>query len=265
VEYKTEILKNEPIIFDGSEEHVNPPQGLGKGFSGRNFQDYPMNCIGKESSCPIVPRDDWDAIISSMEKGKTFPSQYAKRLKLECINQGDTNFSWAAAAVYCVMFSRATHGLRNKALSTASVGSTVKHFENEPGCIIQAVEHICQFGIHSQDNWPQDKIDMSYDVQSSSNESKSNRVTEWYELYPGNFDQLMSHLLHRIPVAVGYNWWSHAVVAVDPISLGGGEYGIRVRNSWGNNYGNEGYLILTEKKASPDEAMAVATPVTPFI
>ena len=262
--HKSEISPDEPIIFDGNEPAVNPPEGMGKGFSGRDFDAYPLGSLAKKADSAVIPRSEWDHIILSMEKAKTRPSDYANFLNVECLNQGSTNYSWASAPIYCVMFARAASGLRNITLSTASVGATVKHFKNEPGCIIEAIEHIFEFGAVSNENWPQNEIEMSYNVASNISSFRGTRVVDWYDLAPGNFDQLMTHLLKRIPVAVGYNWWSHAVVAADPVAFGDGKYGIRVRSSWGNNYGDNGYIILTENQASPDEAIAIGSPTANF-
>jgi hypothetical protein len=66
----------------------------------------------------------------------------------------------------------------------------------------------------------------------------------------------MTCLFLRIPVAVGYNWWSHEVCAVDPVRVSAGNYGIRIRNSWGSSYGEDGFATLAGSKAIPDDAVA---------
>ena len=68
---------------------------------------------------------------------------------------------------------------------------------------------------------------------------------------------MMTLLLCRIPVCVAYNWWGHAVTMTDPVLLGDGRFGARGRNSWGSQYGANGFFVVEEYYATPDEAYAL--------
>ena len=72
--------------------------------------------------------------------------------------------------------------------------------------------------------------------------------------------QLISCLLRRIPVAVGYDWWGHEVTAVDAIWLDG-TVAIRIRNSWGMSWGNKGFSVLQGNKMIPADAVCARVAV----
>ena len=82
-------------------------------------------------------------------------------------------------------------------------------------------------------------------------------MTEWWELQSGDFDMLFTLLLYQIPVAIGLNWWSHEVCAVDPLWVNGKPQ-VRIWNSWSDDWSDEGMGTLTESKATHDDAVAPA-------
>jgi hypothetical protein len=47
-------------------------------------------------------------------------------------------------------------------------------------------------------------------------------------------------------------WWGHLVCQVCPIHYGNGQYGVGAHNSWGADYGENGYFELTEAKADSE-------------
>jgi hypothetical protein len=71
-----------------------------------------------------------------------------------------------------------------------------------------------------------------------------------------NFDQLATLCLLNVPVPIGLNWWSHEICACDLVVVSANHFGIRIRNSWGDDYGDHGFAVLSESKATPDDAVA---------
>ena len=71
----------------------------------------------------------------------------------------------------------------------------------------------------------------------------------------GPFDEVITCLLNRIPVAAGLDWWGHLVCFLDPVLLPDGSVGVLFQNSWGVDWptpGANGLAVLTERKATPD-------------
>ena len=66
----------------------------------------------------------------------------------------------------------------------------------------------------------------------------------------------MTAALIRLPVSIGLDWWGHQVLITGPVDLGNGKYGVEFRNSWGADYGDDGYSTLTENKAQPSGSFA---------
>jgi hypothetical protein len=141
-------------------------------------------------------------------------------------------------------------------LSPASVGAKIKNFRNVGGWGKEAIEFIEKYGICPSSQWPVNAIDRKYDTQANKDLAKKFKVVDWLECVPRNVKQMMTCLLRRIPVAVGYNWWGHEVCAIDPVHLGRNQFGIRIWNSWGDSWGERGMSVLTGSKMPPDDAVA---------
>jgi len=254
--FKSEIYNGEPIILTGKEKTCKRPQGMRSGLEQRNFKQDPFGGFAKGFDMPIIPRDEWGERIEEIEKTKSRLSDLSYQANLRCQDQNGTNYCWANAPVYCVQILRLASGLGVEYLSPASVAAPMKGYKNKGGYGTQALKYIAENGIVPTKHWPCNAISKKYYTEENLESAKNYIVTEWYDLAAENFEQLMTCMLLRIPTVVGYYWWRHQVSAIDPISLGDEKYGIRIRNSWGMNYGKDGYAILGEKIATPDDAVA---------
>jgi hypothetical protein len=165
---------------------------------------------------------------------------------------------WVNAPTYCVEVVRTLENERPVILSPASVGAQVTGYRNQGGWGKSALEWITRHGIVPVDKWPPNAISRQYATDDNIQTALDYRVDEWWELEPGNINQLVSALLRRFPVAVGLAWWSHEVSYIDACWVDG-DIAIRFRNSWGLGYGTEGYGILQGRKILPDDAVCPRT------
>ena len=233
--------------------------GRGLDLSRRGPKPYEYGSIASPfDDSLLIPRSEWQARIQEMHERESFLSDFIRASKLPPKDQQRTNFCWANAPVHCLEIVRAQQGQRQIILSPASVACRINGFRNEGGWGKEALKFITENGASPVSTWPANAIDRRYDTPGNEDIARHFRVVEWTELEPRNLDQLVSMLLRRIPVAVGYNWWGHEVTAVDADWIDG-EIGIRIRNSWGNWGDGNGFAVLQGNRRLPDDAVAPRT------
>lgn len=178
-------------------------------------------------------------------------------------------------------------------LSPASVGAKIKNFRNQGGWGQEGLDYAVQHGFVPVGKWPANAIDRRYDTAEAWAEAAKFKPTNWFDLKARSFAQKASAHLRRMATADGYNWWSHEVTGYDLVivsnsvrdaarraieaeffsqqvrgfagyrmsreekdarlELASSKFGCRERNSWGMSYGDRGFFILTEAKATPDD------------
>jgi hypothetical protein len=179
-------------------------------------------------------------------------------------------------------------------LSPASVGCKVKGFSNSGGWGQEGLDYAIEHGYVPVKYWPANAISRKYDTAEAWAAAQQYKPTNYFDLESENFDQKASCHLRRIATADGYDWWSHEVTGYDlvivaaairdkarrsldalwtamnrkgfaghriekdmyqmRVELAGSKYGTRQRNSWSMTYGEKGFFILTESKATPTDA-----------
>lgn len=258
--FQSAISKYEPIIDDYNYTTLAPFQDVRingelktRGLIPRDYS-VPTEFM-QPFDLPLIPRSEWPGRIEEMEKTKTRLSDLCTQADLNCLDQNGTNYCWANAPVHCVEILRVVSGQPKIYLSPASVAAPIKNYSNSGGWGSQALDYIIKHGICPVDMWPPNARKRDLDNETSRARRKDFMVSEWYDLKDRGTDQMITCLLLRIPVAVGYNWWGHEVTAVDPVWRDG-KIAIRIRNSWGMSYGDRGYAVLTGNKMIPDDAVA---------
>ena len=248
------------LIIDDSNAHIYA-QGTstcgGRGLIPRDLDANPHGSMGFAAAfdLPIIPRTEWSDRIKEMKATESRLSDVWRLRKLEPLNQGQTNYCWAHGPVTAMMIIRAVNNLPSVRLAATAVGAQVKNFKNVGGWGGEALAFIVEHGVPSTEFWTPNDINRKYVTQAMKDNAALHKVVEWYDLKPRSFDQLMTCLLLRIPVAVGYNWWSHEVCAIDPVEISPNNYGADIMNSWGL-WSDDGIATLTESKAIPDDAVA---------
>lgn len=204
-----------------------------------------------------IPRSEWPARIKGMTDNWAWPMDW---MSFEPKDQDGTNFCWINGPVQGLDTVRVMQGLPFVEGSAASGACLINGYVNQGGWGIEACEFMLKTGCCSVKYWPNTAINRQYDNAASKADRPFRKVVTFYDL--DSIDEVISCLLLGHPVAVGYNWWSHEVVAVAVVDLGGGSYGLVIRNSWGdwgdnNRHGVAGFSVLTGSKMVPDDAQAI--------
>lgn len=243
-------------------EHNSAPllrdaEKFGRGYVPRDRSTHPTGFYASVPPLPpdfLIPRSEWRDRCELLEKSGQLPSQVLRRRKFKGKNQQQTNYCWVNGPVGAGEATRVYKGLTQISYSPASVGAPIKGYRNVGGWGAEAVEKLMRDGAVPSALWPDNAIDPRYDTAETRKAREDGKIRLAYDLPERSFDALFSALLRCLFCAVGYNWWSHEVFACDPLVLGANSYGIRIRNSWGERWEDEGFGVLEEGKATPDDA-----------
>lgn len=203
----------------------------------------------------IIPRSEWRARIQEMEEQKSRLSDLILQAGLPCKDQERTNYCWANATSHAVEIARALQNEPQVILSAASVGAQITGYRNVSGYGRQALQFIGAHGVVPESRWPKNAISRQYATPDNLALAQDYRQSAWWVLDESNFDQIVSCLLRRIPVAVGLAWWGHEVTYYDAAWVDG-TIAIRFRNSWGMAWGDKGFATLQGRRMLPDDAVA---------
>jgi hypothetical protein len=170
-----------------------------------------------------------------------------------------------------VMLARAVANMPYVRLSAHSVACKVKNFRDEGGWNGQSVEFVVKHGIVPVSLWPEKSMSRSLDNAANWKAAELFKITEgWLDMAQPiwgkelTFDQLATCLLLNVPCPADFDWWGHSVLAMDlvevtdKVGLDSPErWGIRILNSWRNDWGKFGTGVIVGRKAIPMGATAI--------
>lgn len=238
---------------------INPPAGFSKGYVQRDYTAHPCGSYRRLPEFPrnlYIPRNEWRARCEELEKTGSLVSQKLRKRKVPPKNQASTSYCWINCVVAAMETRRCISGLPYISFSPASAGAPIKGYRNVGGWPAEGAEYIMENGVAPSSVWPDNAIQRSYDNAESREARKAHKIELAYDLPDKDFDALFSCLLLGYTCPIGLLWWMHAVEAVDPLCLGGDDFGIRIKNSWGD-WEDEGYGILSENKGTPDDGLVI--------
>lgn len=253
--YQSKLYLGEPIIDDENHPSVEVPTGMSKGYKARDLSTHPKGFSPwiKAATLPAIPRSEWPALIEHREKTGTRISDRLIAGGILCKDQNGTSNCWANAPVHGVEILRCIAGLPYADLSPAFIATKLGEYGGGMG--VDAMEVIAELGVPECSLFPANANRHKIDQAILDNAAKFKNV-EWLDL-PNTFDQMATAILgYNAPCALGYNWWSHEVTGCDIVCVNG-KFGVRIRNSWGMDYGDgKGFAVLMEGKGTPNDLEA---------
>jgi hypothetical protein len=173
---------------------------------------------------------------------------------------------WMYSGVGCVIARRAVNNQKYVRLNAHSSAAIIKKGRNEGGWCGLSSQFLMEHGVATFDEWPEHSRDTRHDTPETRKVMAKYRVTEAFidltkPVHGRNmtFEQVATCLLRNIPVAVDFNWWTHSVLGCDLVEIERGSFGIRIRNSWTDSWGDKGFSVLEGSKTIPNGAVAIAT------
>jgi hypothetical protein len=264
-----DLIINDENFQDYLEPTVNG-EAVGRGYVERDLERQPLcSSPGAYSAVDMVvyPRSEWDARIKEKDETKSRLSDIrrmaANGQHMPSLYQGQSNFCWVYSTAGCVMLQRAVMNLPYVRLSPHALGCKIQNYRNQGGWSPLSMEWFVKVGCPSIEFWPERSFSRSNDTAKTWENAKHYQVTEgWWDLsqniYNRNltFDQVATLLLSNVPCTLDYNWWGHSVLGLDLVRIEAGSYGIRILNSWSDQWGDKGEAILQGRKAIPDGSVA---------
>lgn len=233
---------------------------MSRGYHPRDYRKVPPGSLACAAPFPIdtIPRSEWRERIEEKEKTKSTWHDIRKAAGLKSTNQNGLGYCWIHGCVNAVRLARARDGQDYADLEPTSAGALIKNYRNVGGNTPEAIRHLAEHGVATTEFWPPNSLDRSHDNEATRANAKKHRITEWWELASNNFDQMATCLLLGLPVPCGFSWWGHLVCAMDLVAVGG-DFGIRIWNSWSDNWGDNGEGILEGKKKIAFDQFALCT------
>lgn len=252
----------EILINDGNyTQHLTPPAGMGSGLVPRDFGTHPLGYLAcaKPFDLQLIPENEWQARLDGRVAAKAQLSDVRNTgmygSPVPSRDQNGKGYCWAHSGVSAHLIVRALNGLPYADLSAYAVACQIKHFQDEGGWGSEGVEWQANNGVPTSATWPQQSMSRANVNDAMKSDAAKHLITEWMDLDPGQMKaQLVTCLLLGIPVVTDFNWWSHSVCAIDLVKLN--PFTIRIWNSWGDSWSENGTGLLEGSKAMPDAALA---------
>lgn len=266
------LFPNELVINDDwkDQDALFAPKVNGKKYS-RGYDpesvDEAVNAmLAVPSEIKLIPKGEWSARIKQQEETQSRTSDILRRKNIPSTDQDGAGYCWFYSSTGCVIARRALNNQRYVRLNPHSGAAIIKNGRNEGGWCGLSAQFLQEHGVATFDEWPEHSMSTRYDTPETRKVMAKYRVTESFmdlakPVYGRNmtFEQVATCLLRNIPVAVDFNWWSHSVLGCDLVEVERGSFGIRIRNSWTDSWGDKGFSVLQGSKTIPNGAVAIAT------
>jgi hypothetical protein len=258
-------VHNAPRFDDHTniDEWIKAHPGEQSGYEPRDYDADPLGSYecATAGATVRIPRSEWKERIREREaKGQTGLALMAT-YKIKPLHQGRTPSCWSQCVTDNAHFVQAYNGGPVVRLSTGSVAGPVKNYRSRGGNCSEALKRMHKVGICSADVWPENEINNRrlWTPRAAEN-AGLHRVLEWDDLEPGDFDEMISLMLHEPGRTVAYCNWKmhHAVLAIDPIIDERGEVGVLTRNS-GLYRDKNGFTKFFGRFSIPNDAVSIRT------
>lgn len=254
------------MLIIGDDTPFFPTEDPRCGTFPRDYGKVPYGSLefAPSMSVPLIPMSEWPDRIADLERQKATLKHVWADSGIGVWNQGQVSYCHAFSAVMAVAVQRAMMGLPYKSLSASSVGGPVTGWRNAGAYIHDDLKQMVSGGVATTDFVPMLTTRLADAKPGWREDALKNRVVEFYDVPPRNFQVHGSLLLQLIPVSVGLNYWGHAVMDMvlrdvypSKSATDTERYGVEFLNSWGEAYGERGFGVRVGSRKFADSIYAV--------
>jgi len=232
-----------------STKRANQPRSSTyNGCHARHHLQAPLSSLKEwPAEMPVIPRDAWPELI---EKGKGNFLSDLRHGKLPPHDQGSTSRCWVHGSARAMEVLRLWEGQPALLLSPDSIAYPIEGTRDRGGYPGDACQQLSEGGACPQSAWPEGELSPRNADKDWKELALNHVLLSWLNVK--TFAQQMTLAIRRVPGAIGLGWWGHLVCQLDPIQIGRNDFGLGIDNSWGADWGNNGYGILDEESATAD-------------
>jgi len=284
-----DFIVNESDRPDGMRTTDLPPEnsivpiGFKTGYVERDLSQYPVGSLdgAMESSefnkeVPLIPMEEWPALLEEMEAKKTRLSDIRmigdRGKPIPSLDQNGQGYCWSYSTAHAIMLKRAAQGQPYIRLSGHSLAWVIKNGKDEGGWCGLSTSEATKRGYMPTSLWTEKSMNgRQFNTPENWEIAKNFRIEEGFldmnqKVWDMDltFQQIGSCLLSGIPCPVDYDWWGHSILGMD-LTYVTNKYpvtdircwGIRIWNSWRDSWGYLGTGVILGKKAVPMGATAI--------
>lgn len=271
------LLANDYVIDDAHESRLD---GGMRGLIPRNYSANPVGSYegsvtfdALNDELPLIPWEDMPSMIADKVANKSQLSDIrntAYGSPFPSLDQNGQGYCWMYSGTAAAMLLRAKANMPYIRLSAHAGACIIKNFRDQGGWGAQGLDRLRSHGQPSVEFWPEKSMNRNNNRPEVWENALLHRVTEGFiDLDAAQYDrklsfqQVLTCLLRNIPVIADFNHWVHSVCLMDAVDVAPNKsnrdesrYGVRLINSWTDNWGAKGTGVLTGRKAIPDGATA---------
>jgi hypothetical protein len=201
----------------------------------------------------LIPESEWDEHIERKNESDSWLKNSMD--EIPCLDQNGLGYCHAYCTVTAMMAKRAQQNHPFVLLNAESIGGPITGWRNRGAHPEDDLDQAVEFGA-----CPQSMVDRQHSISPSrwdsrwTTERDKYRISEWWDgELPGlSWEAAVTFTLLNIPFFSGHAWWSHAITGGFRLRKKNGIYQIEFLNSWGDDYGENGYFWMGEDKGTPD-------------
>jgi hypothetical protein len=238
------------------------------GLVSRNYDIEPVGSTLQIHTGQLFPRKDWPELIREQERRNASPLAVHKWNDCPILDQGRLRYCWVFAVTAAVMNRYAFMGINEPVphLSATAAGAQGKRFRNAGGYASEGCRYVEKYGLPTVEHWPERSMDrtLPHDPHVKKSAERHDLI-QFGDMDAGDLDLAVSALIDpdgAVPVTFSLPWWKHAVCGLAMRYRGGDatkleSYGLTFVNSYGLDWGQNGYNTISGHQLQGNEYIAV--------